>query len=137
MEKQDIYGWIDALYAVKAILTSRKKGLLQEFGEEFPPRKNTKGWILVGTPCYKRGCTDCPHMLKWRWYERISGKALMGKRRDKLPQTFWKTRKPETVTRFRYYDGAMREINADWEKIQKALKKIHLTAMANYNALAK
>lgn len=137
MDVENVVNWIRSLYVIKERIQSERDRLLKDFHEEFPAVKKSKGWMLVGKSCGKAGCTECPHKIYWRWYQRDVGKPVWGKRWYLvLPKSFWHSwREEDTKERFQYYEEEATRINGELKKIQSCLKSIKAKAKATYDSL--
>ena len=132
MRKSDFIGVVDILFSRKEQASNEMNDLLLKFQNEFPPRRSSKGYMLQGLQCGRKGCTECPHSLKWRYYVRHERKVVWGKsRRDRLPPSFWKSKRDELVLdRFRYYEREVGRINKEKAKIQSKIKNAYLKTLA-------
>jgi hypothetical protein len=129
MKKEDFQGWVEAIFEKKRELATQRQALLDEFKKEYPARKESKGYFLTGTICGKKGCTECPHSLSWRFYARKERKVTWQKKRfAKLPPSFWNSKRKESVyDRFAYYDRRMQELNKKWKQLQKYITNSYKT----------
>lgn len=132
MKKRDFTDVVDILFSRKDQATKEMTDLLSEFHTEFPPRRFSKGYVMQGLQCGKKGCTECPHSLKWRYYVRHERKVVWGKNRvERLPPSFWKSNRDEVVLdRFRYYQRELVRINKERGIIQTKIKNAYLKILA-------